>query len=71
MALANASGNVYVESFGRYIFASFCSIAFDIGEMRCPSGACMRTEFKVVGCEVISNALVGVASRSGLMGWVV
>jgi hypothetical protein len=28
----------------------------------------MKTEFKVVGCEVISNAPVGVASRSGLMG---
>ena len=71
MAPAIASGNVCVESCGQYIVASFCIIAFNIGEMRRPSGACMRTEFKVVGCETISNAPVGVASRSGLRGWVV
>ncbi len=71
MAPAIVSGNVRLESRGQYIFASFCILAFDIGEMRRPSGTWMRTELKVVGCEVISNAPVGVASRSGLMGWVV
>jgi hypothetical protein len=71
MALAIASGSVYVDACGRYIFTSLVSLAFDIGEIRRPSGACMRTKYREVGWEVISKAPVGIASRSGLMGWVV
>ena len=71
MALAIASGSVCADACGRYIFASLISLAFDIGEIRRPSGACIRTKSKEVGWEVTSKAQVGIASRSGLMGWVV
>ncbi len=69
MALAIASGSVCADVCGRYIFASLVSLAFDIGEIRRPSGACIRTKSKEVGREVTSKAPVGIASRSGLMGW--
>jgi hypothetical protein len=43
-------------------------MAFRIGEMRRPSGAWSSTVSKEVGWDVISNALVGTASMSGLIG---
>jgi len=66
MTYANASGKVVLDSCGWYIFVSSCSLALRIGEMRRPSGAWSSTESKEVGWEVISNAPVGSASRSGL-----
>jgi hypothetical protein len=71
MTSANASGKVVVDSCGGYMFMSLCSLAFRIGEMRLPSGTWNSTESKEVGWEVISNAPVGTASRSELIGWVV
>ena len=71
MASANANGRAIVESCGRYIFVSFCNLAFGIGEMRRPSRAWRSTESKEVGWEVITNDPVGTASRSGLIGRVV
>ena len=57
-----------VGSGGRYIVVSLCSLVFDMAEMRRPSGACMSTESRDVGCAEISNVHAGAASRSGLMG---
>ena len=71
MASANASGRVGVETCGGYIFVSMCNLVFVRGEMRLPSGAWSNTESKEVGWEVIANAPVGTASRSGFFGWVV
>ena len=71
MTSTNASDKVVVDSCGWYMFVSFCNLALRIREMRRPSGACSSTESKEVGLEVISNAPVGIASRSGLIGWVV
>ena len=71
MVLATAFSNVCVEPCGRYNFASLLSRAFVIGEISRPSGACISAESWAFGWEVISNAPVGVASRSGLMGVVV
>ena len=68
MVLAIASGSVCVDSCGRYIFVSLVSLAFDIEEIRRPSGACISTKSREVGWEVTSKAPVGIASRSGLMG---
>ncbi len=66
--LAIASGSVCVDSCGRCIFASLVSLAFDIEEIRRPSGACISTKSMEVGWEVTSKAPVEIASRSGLMG---
>ena len=71
MASANAFGKVVVDSCGWNIFVSLCNLAFGIGEMRRPFGAWSSTESKEVGWEMITNAPVGTASRSGLIGWVV
>jgi len=71
IAPAIASGSVVVDSCGRYIIASLCSLAFRIGEMRRPSGAWSSTESHEVGWEVITNDTAGMTSRSGLIGWVV
>ena len=71
IASAMASKRVFMGCCGRYIFVNLCNRAFKIGEMRRPSGACSSTEFEDVGCEVISNEPVGMASRSGLVGCVV
>ena len=71
MAFAIASGSVCAGACGRYSLASLVSLAFDIGEISRPSGACISTESKEVGWEVTSNDPVGIASSSGLMGWVV
>ncbi len=64
-------GKVVVESCEWYMLVSFCSLAFGIGEMRRPSGAWSSTVSKDMGWEVISNAPVGTASRSRLIGRVV
>jgi len=69
IAPAIASASVVVDSCGRYIIASLCSLAFRIGEVRRPFGAWSSTESKEVGWEVITNDPVGAASRSGLIGW--
>ena len=71
MAPANVSGRVGVVSCGHNIFVSLCSLAFRIGDMRLPYGAWSSTESKEVGWEEISNDPVGIALRSGLIGWVV
>jgi len=71
MTSASASGKVVVVSCGRNMFVSLCSLDFRMGEMSFPSSACRSTESKEEGCEVISNAPVGTASRSGFIGWVV
>ena len=71
IAPAIASWSVVVGSCWRYINVSFCSLAFRIEEMRSPSGAWSSTDSKEVGWEVISNASVGTALRSGMIGWVV
>ena len=71
MTSANASGKVAVDSCGCNMFVSLCNLDFRIGEMRRPSGTWSSTESKEVGWEVISNAPVGMTSRSGLIGWVV
>ena len=68
MTLAIASGSVCTDACGRYIFASLVSLAFDIEEIRRPSGACRSTNSREVGWEVTSKAPVGIASKSGLMG---
>ena len=68
MTPANASGKVVVVPCEWYIFMSFCNMAFEIGEMRRPSGAWSSTEFREVGCEVISNVPLGTVLRSGLVG---
>ena len=52
-------------------FCEFVNLTFRIGEMRRPSGALSSTESKEVGWEAISNAPLGTASRSGLIGWVI
>ncbi len=39
--------------------------------MRRPSGACINTRSDEVGWAVSSNVPVGLASKSGLIGWVV
>ena len=71
MTLAIASGKVVVDSCGWQIFVSLCNLAFGIGKMRHPSGIWSSFESKEVGWEVILNAPVGTASRSGLIGRVV
>jgi len=63
-----ASGSVFICCCGWYIIVSLCNLAFKIGEMRHPSGAWSNTESNDVGCEVIIHELVGVASRSELIG---
>ncbi len=68
---ANASGKIVVVSCGWNMLVSFCSLAFRMGEMSFPSGACSSTESEEMEWEVISNAPRGTASRSGLIGWVV
>ena len=65
---ATASGKVVVVSCGWYMFMSLRSLAFRIGEMRIPYGAWSSTESNEVGWEMISNAPMGTASRSGLIG---
>ncbi len=71
IAWAIASERVVVETYGRYIFMSLCSVAVLMGEMSRPSGACSSTKSSEVGWWVISNAPVGTASMSRLIGWVV
>ncbi len=71
MTTANAFGKVVVVSCGWNMLVSLCNLAFRMGEMSFPFGACISTESKDVGWEVILNAPVGTASRSGLIGWVV
>ncbi len=71
IAPAIAYRSVFVGSCGRYIFVSLCCLALRIGEMRRPSGAWSSNESKEVGWGVISNHPVGMASRSGFIGWVV
>ena len=71
LSMTYASGKVVVVSCGWYMFVSLCNLAFRMGEMSLPSGACSSTEYKEVGWEVITNAPVGTASRSGLIRWVV
>jgi hypothetical protein len=71
MTPANASGKVVVVSCGWYKLMSFCSLTLGIGEMKRPSGAWSSTVSREMGWEVISNAPVDMASRSGLIGWVV
>ncbi len=59
-----------MEACGRYMFVSLFSLALVKGEMSRPSGACSNIESCEVGWLVISNAPVGTASKSGLIGWV-
>ena len=68
MTPASTSGKVVVVSCGWYMFKSFCSLAFGIGEMRRLSKAWRSTVSKDVEWEVISNAPVATASGSGLVG---
>jgi len=60
---AITSGRVVVDSCGRYIIVSLCSLAFRIGEMRRPSGAWRSTESLDAEWEVITKDPVGTASR--------
>ena len=71
MTSANASGKVVLDSCGWYIFVSLCNLAFRMGEMSRQSWAWSSTESRVGGWDVISNAPVGMAYRSGLIEWVV
>ena len=71
MMPAKASGKVVVVSWEWYMFMSFCNMVLEMGETRRPFGAWSSTVSREMGWEVISNALVGTASRSGLIGWVV
>ena len=71
MTSDSAFGKVVVVSCGLYMFESLRSLGFEIVEMRRPSGPCSSTVSAKVGCAVISNVPVGMASRSGLIGWVV
>ena len=69
MTRANASGKVVVVSSEWYKFMSLCNLAFGIiVEMRRPAGAWSSTESRELWCKVISNAPVGTASRSRLIG---
>ncbi len=71
MTSDSASGKVIVVSCGLYMFESLRSLGLEIVEMRRPSGPCSSTVSDKVGCAVISNVPVGMASRSGLIGCVV
>ncbi len=71
MTSASAFGKEVVVSCGWYMFASLRNLGLEIVEMRCPYGSCSSTVCGRVGWAVISNVLVGRASRSGLIGCVV
>ena len=67
----SAYGKEMVVSCGWYMLESLRSLGLEIVEMRRPSGPCNSTVSADVGWAVSSNAPVGTASRSGLMGCVV
>ena len=71
MTSDSASGKVIVVYWGLYRFESLRSLGLDIVKMRRPSGPCSSIMSERVGCAMISHVPVGMASRSGLMGWVV
>ena len=71
MTSDRASGKVMAVSCGWYMFDSLRSLGLVIVEMSFPSGPCSSANSVRVGCAVISNVPVGMASRSGLMGCVV
>ncbi len=56
---------------GWYMLESLRSLVLGMVETRRLSGACSSTRSDEVGCDVISNVLVAMASRSGLIGWMV
>ena len=70
MTSDGASGKVIVVSCGCYVFESLRNLGLESVEMRRPSGPCGSTNSAKAGWAVISNVLVGMASRSGLMGCV-
>ena len=71
MTSDSAFGKVVAVSCGWYMFESLSSLGLVIVEMSRPSGPCSSTNSVEVGWAVISKVLVGMASRSGLMGCVV
>ena len=71
MASERSSAKVLVVSCGWYMLESLRSLGLEIVEMRRPSSPCNSTVSADVGWAVSSNAPVGIASRSGLMGCVV
>ena len=71
MTSDSASGKVELASCGWYMFESLRNLGLGIVVMRRPSGSCSSTKSDDVGLAVISNAHVGMASKSGLIGWVV
>ncbi len=71
MTSDSASGKEIEVSCGWYMFESLRNLGLVIVEMSRPSGPCSSTISVEVGWAVISNVPVGIASRSGLMGFVV
>jgi hypothetical protein len=60
-----------VVSCGWNMSVSLCSLAFMMGEMSFPYGACSSTDSNEEGWEVILNAPMDTTSRSGFIGWVI
>ena len=71
MSSDSVSGKLELAFCRWYMFESLRILDLGIVEMRCPSGACSSTESDDVGWAVSSNVPVGMASKSGLIGWVV
>ncbi len=69
--LASAYGNEVVSMLWLWSMMSFWRRAFAIVVMSLPSRAWRRASFVLFGWCVISYAPVGMASRSGLIGFVV
>ncbi len=65
MTSDSASGKVVVVSCGWYLLESLRNLGLETVEMRRPSGPCSSTKSAKVGWAVISNVLVGTASRRG------
>ena len=68
---ASASGSGVVSIVWLWSRLSFWSLGFVILVISLPSGACRRASFVLCGWCVISYFPVGIASRSGLIGFVV
>ena len=69
--LASASGKGVVSNVWLWSMLSLWRRAFVIVVISLPSGAWRRASFVLVGWCVISWAPVGIASKSGLIGFVV
>jgi len=71
MTIDNASRKVELVSCGWYMFESLRNLSLGIVEMIRPYGACSSTAYDKVRWAVISNVPMDMASKSGLIEWVV